>query len=108
MQRAIEALAAKHGAQRVWGQPCDVTDFAQVQALWDAARSHYGQVDVWINNAGLGHAQCDLCRMSQEEMEAIVQTNLVGTMYGAKVFWRFLAAPFRKRDLFEGMEMDGR
>jgi NAD(P)-dependent dehydrogenase (short-subunit alcohol dehydrogenase family) len=85
VESAVEKLSAKHDAQRVWGQPCDVTEYEQVQALWDAAQAHYGQVDVWINNAGLGHAQCDLCRMPQEEMQAIVQANLLGTMYGAKV-----------------------
>jgi short-subunit dehydrogenase len=62
-----------------------VTEYEQVQALWDAAQAHYGQVDVWINNAGLGHAQCDLCRIPPEEMQAIVQANLLGTMYGSKV-----------------------
>ena len=85
VERAIETLSAKHGAERVWGQPCDVTEYEQVQALWDAAQAHYGRVDVWINNAGLGHSQCDLSRMSPDEMETIVQANLVGTMYGAKV-----------------------
>lgn len=85
VERAVETLSAKHGGQRVWGQPCDVTELAQVQALWDAAQAHYGQIDVWINNAGLAHPQCDFCRSSQEQIEALVQTNLMGTMYGAKV-----------------------
>ena len=85
VERAVETLSVKHEAQRVWGQPCDVTQFDQVQALWDAAQAHYGRVDIWINNAGLGHSQGDLCRMPPEEMQEIVQANLVGTIYGAKV-----------------------
>ena len=85
VRRAVEVLSAKHGAQRVWGRPCDVTQFDQVQALWDAAHAHYGQIDVWINNAGLAHPQCDLAGIAEEQIETLVQTNLIGTMYGAKV-----------------------
>jgi NAD(P)-dependent dehydrogenase (short-subunit alcohol dehydrogenase family) len=108
VERAIEALSAKHGAERVWGQPCDVTEYDQVQALWDAARAHYGQVDIWINNAGLGHSQCDLCRMSQDEMEAIVRTNVLGTMYGAKVaLCGMLAQGSGSLYNMEGMGSDG-
>ena len=108
VETAIETLSAKHGAERVWGQPCDVTEYEQVQALWDAAQAHYGRVDVWINNAGLGHSQCDLCRIPQEEMEAIVQTNLLGTMYGAKVaVCGMLAQGSGSLYNMEGMGSDG-
>ena len=109
VQRAIDSLSTKHAAQRVWGQPCDVTELEQVQALWDAAQAHYGQVDVWINNAGLGHSQCDLIGMSPEEMEAIVQTNLIGTMYGAKVaLSEMLAQGSGSLYNMEGLGSDGR
>jgi NAD(P)-dependent dehydrogenase (short-subunit alcohol dehydrogenase family) len=109
VQRAIEALSAQHEARRVWGQPCDVTVFEQVQALWDGAVEHYGQVDIWINNAGLGHSQCELYRMNSEEMEAIVQTNLVGTMYGSKVALRgMLEQGSGSLYNMEGLGSDGR
>jgi short-subunit dehydrogenase len=108
VERAVEKLAAKHGAQRVWGLPCDVTEFEQVQALWDGAHAEYGRVDVWINNAGLGHSQCDVCRLSWKEMDAIVQTNLVGTMYGSKVaLCGMLAQGSGSLYNMEGMGSDG-
>src|ERR671930_607522 len=34
--------------------PCDVTDEAQVQRLYDTTAERYGRIDVAINNAGLG------------------------------------------------------
>jgi len=39
--------------QQMHGQPCDVSDPRQVQALWDGAVKRWGRVDIWINNAGI-------------------------------------------------------
>src|SRR3954452_19914959 len=33
--------------------PCDVTDRAQVEELVTAALDHFGQIDTWVNNAGV-------------------------------------------------------
>jgi NAD(P)-dependent dehydrogenase (short-subunit alcohol dehydrogenase family) len=106
--RAVEALAARHESERVWGHPCDVTEYEQVQALWDAALRRYGRIDIWINNAGLGHAQCSFCEHPEEEMHAIVETNLLGSMYGASVAVRgMLAQGFGSLYNMEGLGSDG-
>src|SRR4051812_33300156 len=47
----IEALASELGPTAV---PCDVRDDAQCQALVDATLERPGQVDVLVNNAGVG------------------------------------------------------
>ena len=83
--RAIAELSSKHGADRVLGQTCDVTDFAQVQALWDAAKAHYGQIDIWINNAGLSNPPMKFWEHPAERFQAVVETNLLGAMHGSKV-----------------------
>ena len=88
VEKAVADLAAKHEPDRVLGQRCDVTDFEQVQALWDAAKAHFGKIDIWINNAGIGHMQTDFWEHSPEQIKAVVTTNLVGAMYGAKVALR--------------------
>ena len=85
VDEATGKLAATHGAERVLGYPCDVTDLKAVQRLWDAAKTHWGKIDIWINNAGIAHAQTDLWEQAAEEMAAVVQTNITGAMYGAKV-----------------------
>lgn len=82
---ATAALAAKHGADRVYGHPCNVSIFDQVQALWDAARARFGRIDIWVNNAGIGQPMMLVDVMSSEMMRAIVETNILGTMYGSRV-----------------------
>ena len=84
VDQAVAQLAAG-AADRVAGQPCDVTRREQVQALWDAARARWGRVDIWINNAGIGHDQARLWELPPERVAAVVNTNVVGLMYGCQV-----------------------
>ena len=53
LSETTEQLAAETGGD-VWAVPCDVTDEAQVQALYAAAVAHFGRFDVAVHNAGLG------------------------------------------------------
>lgn len=82
---AVSVLAKRFGAERVAGQPCDVKDYAQVQALWDAAAARFGTVDIWINNAGQGNTLTPLWELEPELMQEVVDTNVLGMLYGSKV-----------------------
>jgi len=82
---ALSELGNKHNPDHLVGYPCDVTDPKQIQSLWDEAISRYGRVDIWINNAGIGHYQMDFWQHSVEEVETSVKTNVLGFMYGSRV-----------------------
>ena len=82
---ALSTLTGRYNPDRILGQPCDVGDFAQVQALWDAAAAHFGSVDIWINNAGLGGKMKPFWEVEPETLETIVNTNLIGSMFGSRV-----------------------
>jgi len=58
---------------------CDVTKEQQVQNLFDKTIEEYGQLDVLINNAGLG-AQSLLVEMNDEEWSRVIDVTLNGTM----------------------------
>lgn len=85
VDRAVAELAARHASDRVSGQPCDVTDYQQVQALWDGSKARHDRIDIWINNAGISHPQESFWDHPPERIDAVVSTNLIGTMYGCKV-----------------------
>jgi NAD(P)-dependent dehydrogenase (short-subunit alcohol dehydrogenase family) len=109
VEAAVTGLSAKHEPQRVFGQPCDVRRFEQVQALWDAARARFGSVHIWINNAGIGQAQIDFWDQPPAQIEAIIRTNVLGAMYGARV----ALAGMRQQGFgslynMEGLGSDGR
>ena len=109
VSEAVERLAAEFGIEHLFGYPCDVTVYEQVQSLWDASRDHWGQIDIWINNAGIAHAQTRLWDQSPAEMAAVVQTNIVGSLYGARVALQgMLAQGSGSVYNLEGLGSDGR
>lgn len=57
---------------------CDVTDEAQVQALFDAAVRQHGRLDVVVNNAGLGGTSA-LVDMGDEQWSKVLDVTLNGT-----------------------------
>lgn len=78
-------LADIYGLEHVLGVPCDVSDYDQVQALWDAALDRFGEIDIWINNAGIGNMITPFWELDPKTMKSVVETNLLGAMYGSKV-----------------------
>jgi short-subunit dehydrogenase len=109
VQQAVGQLSAKYGVERVFGHPCDVTEYEQVQALWAAAQSHWGKIDVWINNAGIAHPQTTFWEHEPQEITAVVQTNVIGAMYGSKVALQgMLQQGFGSLYNMEGLGSDGR
>ncbi len=83
--QAVSALAGKFGAERVFGNPCDVTDYLEVLTLWEKTCAHFGKIDIWINNAGLGHPPAAIWELSPDLINAVISTNLIGAFYGSKV-----------------------
>lgn len=88
VNHAVEELSSKHDPACVMGQPCDVTDYQQLQALWDATANRFEHIDIWINNAGLGNIYRPAWLQTPEQMESIISTNVLGTMYGTTVAYR--------------------
>lgn len=62
---------------------CDVTDEAQVEAMFDAARDAFGRVDTLLNVAGIG-AGGMLADTTLDEYERIMAVNLKGVLLGTK------------------------
>lgn len=109
VEAAVAALAGEGLAERVVGHAADVTDFDQIQRLWDVARERFGQVDIWINNAGLGHKPEPPWEQPPELVHSVVVTNLLGAMYGSMVALKgMLAQGDGGIYNMEGMGSDGR
>lgn len=109
VERAITKLSSDHNTNDIHGHPCDVTQFEQVQGLWEAAKSRCGKIDIWINNAGIAHPQTDFWVYTPEQMKTVVETNLLGAMNGARVaLCGMLEQGFGSLYNMEGLGSDGR
>ena len=74
---AAEQLAQVAGATPT-AIPCDVTDEASVQALFDGAVAAHGGLDVVVNNAGLG-GTVELVDMTDDQWHVVLDVTLNGT-----------------------------
>ena len=82
---AVTKLSEKYSEQHILGFACDVTDFLQIQKLWEIAKERFINVDIWINNAGTASPMMNFWELSPQQYSSVVQTNILGTMYGSKV-----------------------
>ena len=51
----LDDLVKEIGADRAMAVGCDVTDEAQVMAMFEAAEKRFGLIDTVVNNAGMTH-----------------------------------------------------
>jgi NAD(P)-dependent dehydrogenase (short-subunit alcohol dehydrogenase family) len=81
------ALASRSGddlgLERSFGLECDVRDAAAVEAAVDAAMGRFGRLDVVVANAGVG-AYGPFLEMDPDDIEAMIDVNLKGTLYTAR------------------------
>lgn len=69
----------------VLGVVADVTSRQDVRKLWDAATDRFGRVDIWVNNAGLSTSRHKLWELDADEIDAVVDVNLRGTLQASAV-----------------------
>lgn len=57
---------------------CNVSDFAECQTMIDTLIKEYKHIDILVNNAGITRDGL-LMKMSEEDYDAVLDTNLKGT-----------------------------
>lgn len=71
---AALAEVGSHGT-KVAHHPADLGDVAQLEALFDYARQHFGAVDILVNNAGIQHV-APVEDFPVERWDSIIAVNL--------------------------------
>lgn len=67
---------------RALAVPADVSSESDVALLARAARTEFGRIDVWVNNAGAG-ALGRFEEVPLAEHVQVISTDLLGTLYGS-------------------------
>lgn len=76
----LAAVAARLGASAL-AVPTDVTRRAEVEHLRDQALARFGQIDVWVGNAGRGITR-SVTELTDEDLDDMIATNVKSVLYG--------------------------
>ena len=66
------------------GVVCDVSDEASVQRMVDEAISHWGRIDILVNNAATNLPNIDVVDMQPDAWRRVVDVNLTGPFLCAR------------------------
>ena len=89
--REIALMLAKNGAAVIvnynGSRECNVADFASSEAFAKEILAKYQKVDILVNNAGVTRDNL-IMRMSEEDYDAVLDTNLKGAFNMIRQFSR--------------------
>lgn len=74
-EEVVKEIEAAGG--RAEAVQCNVSDFAKAGEFMDYVVKKYGRVDILVNNAGITRDNL-LMKMSEEDFDAVIDTNLKG------------------------------
>ncbi|MFR3730886.1 3-oxoacyl-[acyl-carrier-protein] reductase [Lacrimispora sp.] len=72
---AVKEIEAMGGAAEA--MKCNVSDYESAGAFFDSIIKKFGKLDILVNNAGITRDNL-LMKMSEEEFDAVINTNLKG------------------------------
>lgn len=87
-QPTVDEIKALGREAKAYG--VDVSDEAAVTAAVEAIAGDFGGVDILVNNAGINRDGL-LARMSADDWDAVVDTNLKGAFFWCKPVTRLMA-----------------
>lgn len=83
-----EAATESGGGERAMAHACDITNEAEVDALFEAAVKRYGRVDLLFNNAGMGYKSTLIDEIPVSVWNDVVAVNLTGSFLCARAAFR--------------------
>ena len=64
---------------------CNVTSSKDITSLIKFAKKKYGNIDIWINNAGVNQPEKAIWELSEEEIDLVFDVDLKGTVIASKL-----------------------
>lgn len=109
VSNSIAKLEAEYPKDQIAGFACDVTHYDEIKALWSFSKARFGDIDIWINNAGISNQQASFWEIPVEEIRSVVETNVLGELFGTKVALQgFLVQGFGAVYNVEGLGANGK
>jgi len=88
---AAKSLTANHPSGNLYHTKCDISDSKSVEKLGQFAKTKLGEINYWVNNAGVNGGRRALREVSVSQVEMVVKVNLLGTLLCTKVAMDIMA-----------------
>ena len=82
------ALSKTADELSVLSVPADVTKEEDVHSLAKKTLDHFGRIDIWINNAGIGIPHTKFEDLSMADLHKLMDVNFFGLAYGSQVAYK--------------------
>ncbi len=90
IDRVAEEINASNTGGRAIAQATDVTKEEDMEALAQRAVDEFGQLDIWLNNAGGSLVSAPLIELDEAEWDKTLATNLTSVFYGVRAACKHL------------------
>ena len=109
VKNSVAKLEAEYPEDQIAGFACDVTQYDEIKNLWMLTKAKFGDIDIWINNAGISNQQTSFWEIPVDEIRSVIETNILGELFGTKVALQgFLEQGFGAVYNVEGMGANGK
>lgn len=109
VEQSLSLLSAIYKPESFRAFRCDVTSENDLIRLWDNTIKAFGQVDIWVNNAGTASEQVLFHEIPAEVFMNIIDTNIKGLMLATHIAYnRMSGQGFGAIYNMEGLGSDGR
>ena len=92
LEEAKRELEAVLGQGKVYACAGNVASYEDMQKLAQHAREQCGQIDIWINNAGVNQPMKPVWELTEREISLLVDVDLKGAVIGSKAAMEVMAA----------------
>lgn len=88
LEKAIDEINSIQSEGKVKGVQCDVSVLTDVEKLLKEASETFGNIDIWINNAGVNQSYRYIWELEGNEIDFLFNVDLKGTINGSSVAMR--------------------
>lgn len=88
IEQAKKTLESISGKGKVLGTTCNVSNLEEVEKLAQYTMDSFGQIDIWINNAGVNQSYQYAWEVDEKEIDFLLNVDLKGTINGSNVAMR--------------------